>query len=293
MLRQAGLDVVVNKDLTPDQLVREVAGFDALVVRGRTKVTGDILRSGDRLRVVARSGVGLDNIDLDTAKQRSIQVVSTPSAPTTSVAELTVALILAVLRRIPFADQMTKNEKWVKGELMGTELKACTVGIVGVAGRIGFEVARILIQGFGSKVVGYDVVDPSEKARAIGFEIASNLGDLLSKCDVVSIHVPYMPSTHHLIDAKAISRMKSGAILVNASRGDIVDGPALLEALKSGKLAAAGLDVFHREPPSDLWEKELTKLPNVVCTPHIGAQTVQCQRRESTSVAEQLIKILS
>lgn len=292
MLKKAGLDVEDNYSLNLEQLEKRIAEFDAVVVRGRTKITSTVLNAGVKLKAVARSGVGLDNIDLESAKKRSIQIISTPAAPTTSVAELTIGLMLSVLRKIAHADGAMKEGKWIKGELMGSELKSKTVGVVGAAGRIGLEVARIAVRGFGSKVIGYDVIDVAQKARETGFRAVPELANLLREADIVTIHVPYLPATHHLINEKTIRDMKNGAILINPSRGDIIDGQALLGALKSAKLAGAGLDVFHKEPPVDDWEKELTRLPNVVCTPHIGAQTVECQRLESTMVAEELIRIL-
>ena len=291
-LKRAGFEVTQNPNLTPDQLMKAIPEFDALIVRGRTKVTSAIINAGSKLRAVARSGVGLDNIDLESARKKSILIISTPAAPTTSVAELTVGLVLAVLRKISFADRAMKEGRWAKSELMGRELKGKTVGVVGAAGRIGLEVARICLQGFETKVVGYDVLDLTEKARSLGFRAVSKVEDLLSESDIVTIHVPYLPTTHHLINAKTIMSMKSGSVVINPSRGDIIDGQALLEALKSGKLSGAGLDVFHMEPPKDDWEKELVMLPNVVCTSHVGAQTVECQRLESTMVAEELIKAL-
>jgi D-3-phosphoglycerate dehydrogenase len=290
MLRKAGFEVDENPTLTPEQLEKRIPEFDALVVRGRTRVTASVLSAGVRLRAVARSGVGLDNIDLETAKKKSVQVISTPAAPTTSVAELTIGLILAVLRKISYADRTMKEGKWAKSELIGSELKSKKVGVVGAAGRIGAEVARIAVQGFKSEAFGYDVIDVTEKARQIGFTPATTMTELLHNSDIVTIHVPYLPSTHHLIDEKTINEMRNGAVLVNPSRGDIVDGEALLRALKSGKLGGAGLDVFHKEPPVDEWEKELTRLPNVVSTAHVGAQTIECQRLESTTVAEELMR---
>ena len=291
-LTKAGLDVEDNHSLTPEQLEKRISEFDAVVVRGRTKITAAVLNAGVKLKAVARSGVGLDNIDLETARKKSIQIISTPAAPTTSVAELTIGLMLSVLRKIAHADGAMKDGRWIKSELMGSELKSKAVGVVGAAGRIGLEVARIVVQGFGSKAIGYDVIDVSQKAREIGFRAVPELANLLKEADIVTIHVPYLPSTHHLINEEAIREMKNGAILINPSRGDIIDGQALLGALKSGKLAGAGLDVFHKEPPVDDWEKELTHMPNVVCTPHIGAQTGECQRLESTMVAAELIRIL-
>lgn len=291
MLREAGFDVEENHNLSPEQLEERIAEFDAIVVRGRTKVTAPILRAASKLRAVARSGVGLDNIDVETARERAIKIISTPAAPTSSVAELTIGLILALLRKISYADRTMKEGKWAKTELMGSELKSKTVGVVGAGGRIGLEVARIAVQGFKADVLGYDVIDVSEQARQLGFRVATKMLDVLRESDIVTIHVPYMPSTHHLINEEAIGQMKDGAFLINASRGDVVDGQALLKALKTGKLSGAGLDVFHQEPPADDWEKELVRLPNTVCTAHIGAQTVECQRLESIQVAEELIRL--
>ncbi|HKM78125.1 MAG TPA: hydroxyacid dehydrogenase [Candidatus Bathyarchaeia archaeon] len=290
LLKNAGFEVSEKPTITATELEQEIAGYDAVIVRGRTKITAAVIQNGNHLRIIARSGVGLDNIDVGSARKKEVKVIATPAAPTTSVAELTIGLVLSILRKISYADKAIKDGRWIKSELMGSELKSKTVGIVGAAGRIGLEVARIAVQGFGATVVGYDVIDFTEKARQVGFTPIKDLGQLLNRSDIVSIHVPYMPSTHHLIDAKAIGEMKKGSILINPSRGDIVDGQALLEAIKSGKLSGAGLDVFHKEPPSDEWEKELTRLPNVVCTAHIGAQTSECQKLESTQLAEQLIE---
>ncbi len=290
MLRKSGFEIEENHTLTPDQLEKRISEFDAVIVRGRTKITGPVLNAGVRLRAVARSGVGLDNIDVETAKKKSIQVISTPAAPTTSVAELAIGLMLAVLRKIPFADRAMKEGRWAKSELMGNELKGKTVGVVGAAGRIGLELARLAVQGFRAQAIGYDVIDFSEKARQVGIRAVRQLPELLHESDIVSIHVPYLPSTHHLIDQTALSKMKRGSILVNTSRGDIVDGKSLSTALKTGQLGGAGLDVFHKEPPVDDWERELVSLPTVVCTSHIGAQTAECQRLESTIIAEELIR---
>jgi len=292
LMNTDGFEVTEKPTITATELEQEIPAYDAVIVRGRTKITAEDIQNGNRLRIIARSGVGLDNIDLGAAKKKGVKVIATPAAPTTSVAELTIGLVLAIIRKISYADKAIKDGRWIKSELMGSELKSKTVGIVGAAGRIGLEVARIAVQGFGATVVGYDVIDFTEKAQQVGFTPIKDLGQLLNSSDIISIHVPYLPSTHHLINAKAIGEMKKGSILINPSRGDIVDGQALLEALKSGKLSGAGLDVFHKEPPSDEWEKELTRLPNVVCTAHIGAQTSECQRLESTQLAEQLIEAL-
>ncbi len=294
ILRNAGLEVHEKFNLDQNSLETEVPNFDGLIVRGKTKVTADVLKAAARLKVVARAGVGLDNIDLETAKQLNVRVVSTPSAPTTAVAELTIGLILSVLRSISQADAEVKSGRWPKTSLHGHELKNKLLGLIGVGGRIGTEVARIAIQGFGARVVGYDIIDVSLKAKELGFTVVQSLEELASQADIVTVHVNYSKSTHHLINAALISKMKPTAVIVNTSRGDVIDGKALLEALKANRLAGAGLDVFHTEPPAEDWELELVRLPagRTVCTSHIGAQTQEAQLAESRVVAEELVKIL-
>ena len=294
LLRSAGYEVVEKPKIAKDELLADAKDFEVIVVRGRTKVTEDVIAAATSLKVIARSGVGIDNIDLEAAKRRGIVVVSTPGAPVTSVAELTIGLMVSLLRQIPIADQAMKQAQWTKAQLMGRELRERTLGVVGVGGRIGAEVARIARHGFGMNVIGYDVVDVREKAGQVGFEVSTKLEDLLEKSDIVTVHVPYLPSTHHLIDDARIRRMKIGSILINTSRGDIVDGRALLEAINEGRIAGAGLDVFHDEPPKEDWERELATLQNgrSVCTPHIGAQTHECQRLESVTVGQEIIRLL-
>jgi D-3-phosphoglycerate dehydrogenase len=294
LLREAGYDVVEKTKITKEELLADAKNFNVLVVRGRTKITAEVIAAASSLKAIARSGVGLDNIDLEAAKKRGVTVLSTPGAPVTSVAELAIGLMLSLLRQIPIADQAMKQAQWTKSQLMGHELHGRTLGVVGAGGRIGAEVARIAGQGFGMKIIGYDVVDLTSKAKELGFEIAGDLDSLVERADIVTIHVPYLPSTHHLIDSSRIRHMKQGAILINTSRGDIVDGRALLESLKEGRIGGVGLDVFHDEPPTEYWEKELVTLRDgrSVCTPHVGAQTQECQRLESVSVAKEIIRLL-
>jgi len=293
LLREAGFDVSENSKISKDELLQQAKNFDVLIVRGRTKITADVFAAATELKVVARSGVGLDNIDTEAAKKRGIKIVSTPSAPVTSVAELTIGLMISLLRQIPFADQAMKRSQWPKAQLMGRELRGKTLGVVGLAGRIGSEVAQIALTGFGMKVIGYDIIDISQKSKELGFEACPNLESLIERSDVITVHVPYLPSTHHLINDSLIRRMKKDALIVNASRGDIVEGKALLQAIKEERVFGAGLDVFHDEPPKEDWEKELAALDNgrSVCTPHIGAQTFECQRLESVTVAQEIIKL--
>jgi len=294
MLHSAGFEVDEKPTITSQELLGVISGYDAVVIRSRTKVTRDVMRAGRRLKAIARAGVGLDNVDVDFARQVGIQVISTPAALTVSVAELTVALMLDVLRQISFADRNMKEGKWIKSRLVGRELKGKTVGVIGAGGRIGGEVARILRTGFGANIIGYDIVDISQRAAELGMELARDLNDLLARSDIVTVHVPYSQATHHLLDEKRIAAMKRGSIIINTSRGDIVDGQALLKALKEKHLSGAGLDVFHTEPPREDWEKELISLPDgvTVCTCHIGAQTAEGQKTASMMASEALIKLL-
>ncbi len=291
LLRNASFDVDDKAGIEKAQLLREVEDYDVLIVRGRTKVDSAVIAASKKLRIVGRAGVGLDNIDIHSAKQKGVAVINTPAAPSTSVAELTVALILSLLRRIPFADREMKAGRWVKNQLMGEELQSKKVGVIGRAGRIGGEVARILTVGFQAEVLGYDVIPP-RGIPGLTLEMADSLDDLLSRSDIVTIHVPYTAQTHHLIDANRLGLLKQGSYLINTSRGDIIDGAALLELLKTGRLAGAGLDVYHLEPPVDEWEKVMVNLPNgtTVTTCHIGAQTVQAQLKESVELANRIIE---
>jgi D-3-phosphoglycerate dehydrogenase / 2-oxoglutarate reductase len=288
ILSEAGFTVDNQPGLDKSTLASIISQFDVLIVRGRTKVDAGLIRSS-QLKIVGRAGVGLDNIDLQAAKEKGVIVLNTPAAPTTSVAELTIGLMLCLLRKIPFADRSMKQGQWIKNQLMGEELQSKRIGIIGRAGRIGNEVSRILTVGFQADVLGYDVIRP-RGVPGLSYEITDSIEDLLQRCDIVTIHVPYSPQTHHLLNEARLRMMRKGSYLVNTSRGDIVEGQALLKLLKEGQLGGAGLDVFHLEPPVDEWEKELVNLPNgtTVVTCHIGAETRQAQKRASIEIAERI-----
>ena len=290
ILRAAGLQVDDQAGVDRSKLMELIPNYEVVIVRGRTKIDADLIKASRRLRIVGRAGVGLDNIDVEAAKTAGIHVWNTPGAPSTSVAELTVGLILSLLRKIPLADHDMKAGRWIKNQLMGEELQGKKVGVIGRAGRIGNEVSRILTVGFQAEVLGYDVVKP-RGVPGLSYEFTESIEELLQKSDIVTIHVPYTPQTHHLLDGKRLAMMRRGSYLINTSRGDIVDGPSLLELLRQGQLAGAGLDVFHLEPPVYDWEKALVSLPNgvTVATCHIGAQTNQAQRRESVELARKII----
>jgi D-3-phosphoglycerate dehydrogenase / 2-oxoglutarate reductase len=289
-LREAGFDVDERPTIDKTELLQIAKNYEALIIRGRTKIDSSLIASAASLRIIGRAGVGLDNVDVQSAKKAGIKVLNTPAAPSTSVAELTVALMLSLLRKIPFADREMKTGHWIKNQLMGEELQSKRVGVIGRAGRIGSEVARILTVGFQVDVLGYDVIKPRGVA-GVTYEFADSIENLLRETDIVTIHVPYAPETHGLLGPERLKLMKRGSYLINTSRGDIVHGPTVLELLKSGHLAGAGLDVFHLEPPVDEWEKALVSMPNgvTVTTCHIGAQTIQAQRKESLELAERLI----
>src|SRR6266704_5329456 len=288
ILSDAGFTVDNQPGLDKTKLASIINQYDALIVRGRTKVDAGLMRDS-KLKIVGRAGVGLDNIDLQAAKEKGVTVLNTPSAPTTSVAELTIGLMLCLLRKIPFADRSMKEGRWIKSQLMGEELQSKKIGIIGRAGRIGNEVSRILTVGFQAYVLGYDVIRP-RGVPGLSYEITDSLEDLLQRCDIVTVHVPYSPQTHNLLNEARLRMMRKGAYLVNTSRGDIVEGPALIRLLREGQIGGAGLDVFHLEPPVDEWERELVNLPNgtTVVTCHIGAETRQAQKRASIEIAERI-----
>jgi len=284
-LRQEDFVVDVKSSIEPAELERVVAGYDALVVRSRTKVTKQVLEKGRRLKVVGRVGAGVDNIDSEAAEKLGIAVLNTPEAPSDSVAELTVGLMLAIARRIPLADRSMKDGKWSKKELEGTLLNGKTLGLIGL-GHIGAKVAQVA-KAFGMKILVFKRTPPSrETLDLLGAEFVS-LGELLRRSDVVSIHVPLTDQTVGMIGEKELNAMKEGTVLVNTSRGGIVDEDALLKALKSGRLGGAGFDVYCTEPCGNL---ELVGLPNVVCTPHIGAQTGEAQKAASVLLSEKLVQ---
>ena len=290
ILQAAGFQVDNRAGVDRTELVDLISNYEIVIVRGRTRIDAGMIKAARKLKIIGRTGVGLDNIDVEAARDNGIQVWNTPGAPSTSVAELTVGLILSLLRKIPFADQEMKAGRWIKNQLMGEELQGKKVGVIGRAGRIGNEVSRILTVGFQAEVLGYDVVKP-RGVPGLSYEFTESIEELLQQSEIVTIHVPYTPQTHHLLDGKRLAMMRRGSYLINTSRADIVDGPSLLELLRQGQLAGAGLDVFHLEPPVDEWEKALVSLTNgaTVATCHIGAQTNQAQRRESVELAQKIV----
>lgn len=288
MLMEAGFDVDIETSITGPELVERVKDFDAIVVRSRTKVTREVIEASGRLRAVARAGVGLDNVDLEAAKERGVEVLNSPEAPSNAVAELVLGLMLSLARRIPLGDASMKRGEWIKRRLTGFELEGKTLGIVGF-GRIGYNLARK------AKAMGMRVVTDASIEKLMRFVEETGaesvpMENLLKESDFVSLHVPLRLQTRHMIGARELETMKDGAYLINAARGGVVDEDALREALVRGKLAGAALDVFEIEPPEDTY---LTGLENLIALPHIGAATVEAQAANSTIVAEKLIKLFT
>ncbi len=289
MLKGAGYQVDLKTEITAADLVKTAGTYDALVVRSRTKVTKEVLQAGKpKLKIVARSGVGLDNVDTETAKALGIQVVNSAEAPSNAVAELVLGYMLSLSRNIARGDASMKRGEWAKNKLTGFELSGKTMGIVGF-GRIGYLVGK-KTKALGMRVLCYDVL--IDKMMNFVNEAGAEsvpLDKLLAESDFVTIHVPLLPQTKHMFDAATIAKMKRGAIIINAARGGIIEEKALVEALKSGQLAGAALDVYEEEPTKNM---DLVKMENVVCTPHIGAESKEAQLGNSTIVAEKLIKAL-
>jgi D-3-phosphoglycerate dehydrogenase len=282
--------MVVNyqPEIKPDQLNSIAKDYDVLVVRSRTKVTKEIIEaSAPNVKIIARVGVGLDNIDIHEAEANGIRVINSPEAAANAVSELVMGLMLSLARSIPFADIETKKGKWVKSELTGAELRGKYLGIIGV-GNIGRNIGRIG-RALRMNLIGYDIVPVNKDfIREVGL-IVADLNTLLESADFVTCHVPLTAETKKMFNIDKFSKMKHTAFLINTSRGEIIDESALYDALKNGRIAGAALDVFETEPPTN---KMLLQLPNVICTPHIGAQTKEAQQLAAMVIAEKIIQTL-
>lgn len=289
LLKENGFEVIYDEYPPVEKLRELIKDVDAIIVRSKPKVPAEVIEAADKLKIIARAGVGLDNIDLEAAKRKGIKVVNAPAAPTRSVAELAVGLMLAVLRKIAFADRNMRSGKWVKKLCLGTELSGKTLGVIGF-GRIGREVAKIAKYGFNMRILYYDVIEPPREAVEELNAEYRDLDTLLQEADVVTVHVPLVKATYHLINDERLKKMKSSAIIINTSRGGVIDTEALVKALKEGWIAGAGLDVYEEEPLPE--GHPLTQLDNVVLTPHIGASTQEAQARAGIEVAEKIIQYL-
>lgn len=282
-----GIDVDVKTGLAPEDLKAIIGEYDALVIRSATKVTADLLSAATRLKVVGRAGIGLDNVDIPAATKKGVAVMNTPGGNVVTTAEHTISLMMALTRNIPQATASIKAGKWEKKKLQGREVQNKTLGVIGF-GKIGSVVAD-RARGLKMRVVIHDPVVQPDVIEKEGFEWVP-LEKLYEESDYITVHVPKNKNTTSLVNKEAFARMKTGVMVINCARGGIIDEADLYDALTSGKVAGAALDVFNAEPPpADL---PLLKLDNVICTPHLGASTEEAQTNVAVAVAEQIIEFL-
>lgn len=287
ILKKAGLNVMDKPSITKSELISEVEKYDVIVVRSRTKITREIISRAKNTKIIARVGVGLDNIDIESAKEFHIEVINSPESAINAVAELVIGLMLSMARSLILADKEMKKGNWIKKELNGIELKGKYLGIVGV-GNIGRNLARIA-KALRMNIIGYDIYPiKRDFINEVGM-ITTDFNTLIASSDFISCHVPATPETNHMFNESTFSKMKPTAFFINASRGEIVDENSLYDALITKKIAGAALDVFEKEPPTN---KKLIELSNVICTPHIGSQTKESQDLASNVIAEKIIQKL-
>ena len=286
VLKQSGLEVDVKTGMKPEELKACIGQYHGLIIRSATKVTAEIVEAATNLKVVGRAGSGLDNVDKAAASKKGIVVMNTPGGNTITTAEHTIALMFALARQIPQATASMKQGKWEKKRFMGVELFKKTIGIVGI-GNIGKHVARRALS-LGMIVIGYDPYLSDENAKEMGIEKV-DLTTLFKRSDFITIHTPITSETKNLISTKTIQLMKDGVRIINCARGGIVNEAELYEALKSGKVAGAALDVFEKEPPEN---NPLLTLDSVICTPHLGAATEEAQENVAVAIAEQVVDCL-
>ncbi len=284
VLERAGFSVTVKTKLSKEELLQEIASYEALIVRSATKVTKEVIEAGGRLRIVGRAGTGLDNVDTEAATRRGIVVMNTPGGNTITTAEHTMSMIAAMSRKIPQATQSMKAGKWEKSKFMGSELYNKTLGLVGL-GQIGSYVTK-LAQGWSMNVIGYDPYLAVDRAKQMGIEVV-DLEELFHRADVISVHTPLTNETRGIINKDTMAKMKDGVMIVNCARGGIINEQDLCEGLQSGKVAAAAFDVFENEPIDP--QHPLLSLENFTCTPHIGASTEEAQENVAIGIAEQFV----
>ena len=289
LLKASGLDIDNRPGLKDAALLEALQAADGMIVRSGTKVTAKLLENPGKLRAIVRAGVGVDNIDVAAATRKGIVIMNTPGGNTLSTAEQTITLMMALARHTPAADASLRLNKWERTKFVGTQLAGKTLGVVGL-GRVGREVARRAVA-LDMKVIGYDPFFSPDFAGKLGIETASDLPSLLPKVDFLTVHTPLSPETTNLIGALQLALMKKGARILNCARGGIINEQALADALQSGHLAGAALDVFVQEPPPA--DHPLLKLPNVVVTPHLGASTTEAQETVALEAAQLLIDYLT
>ncbi|MBE9546086.1 MAG: phosphoglycerate dehydrogenase [Proteobacteria bacterium] len=282
-----GIEVDVLTDLTPDKLKETIKDYDGLAIRSVTKVTSELVDKADKLKVIGRAGIGLDNVDVDAASKRGIMVMNTPGGNTITTGEHAISLMLSLARNIPQASASMKSQKWEKKRFMGAEVYNKTLGIIGI-GRVGSIVADRAL-GIKMNVIAYDPFISPEAAEKMGITLVT-VDELLKDSDFISVHAPMTKETKGMVDAAAFAKMKDGVFIINCSRGGIVNERDLYDALVSGKVAGAALDVFEEEPTTN-WD--LVSLDNVIATPHLGASTDEAQRNVAIAIAEQIVNYLT
>ena len=282
-----GLKVTYEPTITAEQILEKISTFNILIVRSRTTITKEMIEKADKCKIIARVGVGLDNIDEEAAKTKNIRVINAVEGAMNAVAELVLGLMLSLARQTTRGDREIRKGNWLKKELKGTELRGKYLGIIGL-GNIGKRLGR-LARALNMNIIGYDVIPIDEEfSKEVGL-MKADLNTLLQSSDFISIHVPLLDSTYHLLDAQKMSTMKKTAKIINTSRGGVVDEDALYDAIKNGTLGGAALDVFEKEPAIG---NKLAELDNVILTPHIGAQTKEAQSLAANVIAEKIIQIL-
>ena len=287
VLEENGLNVSYEPEITAEQVLEKISDFNIVIVRSRTTITKEMIDKADNCKIIARVGVGLDNVDQEAAKARDIRVINAVEGAMNAVAELVLGLMLSLARQTTRGDRGIRNGQWLKKELKGTELKGKYLGIIGL-GNIGKRLGR-LARALNMNIIGYDVIPIDEEfSKEVGL-MKADLNTLIQSSDYISIHVPLLDSTYHLLDAQKMSTMKKTAKIINTSRGGVVDEDALYDALKNGNLGGAALDVFEKEPATG---NKLAELDNVILTPHIGAQTKEAQSLAANVIAEKIIQIL-
>ena len=287
ILTDNGLKISYEPEITPEQILEKISNFNIIIVRSRTTITKEMIDKADNCKIIARVGVGLDNVDQEAAKAKNIRVINAVEGAMNAVAELVLGLMLSLARQTARGDRAIRDGKWLKKELKGTELRGKYLGIIGL-GNIGKRLAR-LARALNMNIIGYDVMPIDEEfAKEVGL-MKADLNTLLQSSDYISIHVPLLDSTYHLLDAQKMSTMKKTAKIINTSRGGVVDEEALYDAIKNGTLGGAALDVFEKEPATG---NKLAELDNVILTPHIGAQTKEAQSLAANVIGEKIIQIL-
>ncbi len=287
ILKQAGLEVLERPGMSKEELLETIKDVDAIIIRSATKMTAEVIEAAKNLKLIARAGTGLDNVDIEAANRRGIVVMNCPGGNTVSAAEHTLSMMLSLARNIPQATASMKAGKWEKKKFMGREITGKTLGIIGL-GRIGSVVAD-RAKGLKMRVIAYDpYVNPDQAAR-MGIEVMS-LDELLPQADFITVHVPLTKETRGFINKEVFDKMKDGVMFIHCARGGIVKEDDLYEALKAGKVAGAALDVFEQEPPPEGYP--LLQLDNVICTPHLGASTIEAQKNVALAIASQVVDFL-